>query len=169
MLNCARIIIDRKTMRARNRCFSLRHRRAFGEESGRRRQGEHDSCVCRRTKEIDRVCVGEFCVYVLNTVSEYNCVAFNSKGIGFFPRLFLKNISSMHTCHYFQIPIHSNALCDTYVSRTQCCIITTRSVLPLLFPPSLLFFLLLLLLEKRIVVPYTVDFLVSNCTSLNQY
>ena len=42
LLNCARII-DRKTMRARNRCFSLRHRRAFGEESGRRRQGEHDS------------------------------------------------------------------------------------------------------------------------------
>ena len=32
-------------------------------------------------------------MYVLNTVSEYNCVAFNSKGIlAFFPRLFLKNI-----------------------------------------------------------------------------
>ena len=29
MLDCARIIIDRKTMRARNRCFSLRHRRAL--------------------------------------------------------------------------------------------------------------------------------------------
>ena len=29
-------------------------------------------------------------MYVLNTVSEYNCVAFNS---AFFPRLFLKNIS----------------------------------------------------------------------------
>ena len=159
MLNCARIIIDRKTMRARNRCFSLRHRRAFGEESGRRRQGEHDSCVCRRTKEIDRVCVGEFCVYVLNTVSEYNCVAFNSKGIGFFPPPFSqKYLVNAHVSFYFQIPIHSNALCDTkYVSRTQCCIITTRSVLPLLLPPSLLFFFLLLLLEKRIVVPYTVD------------
>ncbi len=31
-------------------------------------------------------------VYVLNTVSEYNCVAF-IRELAFFPRLFLKNIS----------------------------------------------------------------------------
>ena len=158
MLNCARIIIDRKTMRARNRCFSLRHRRAFGEESGRRRQGEHDSCVCRRTKEIDRVCVGEFCVYVLNTVSEYNCVAFNSKGIGFFsPPFSQKYLVNAHVSFYFQIPIliqtryvmlrlsnsmlhYNDPLCSSSSS-------SSFSSLPLPPPPR----------KKNRFVPYTVD------------
>ena len=150
MLNCARIIIDRKTMRARNRCFSLRHRRAFGEESGRRRQGEHDSCVCRRTKEIDRVRVGEFCVCVLNTVSEYNCVAFNSKEeYWLFSPAFFSKISfvTAHVSFYFQIPIHSN---PRYVIRIMslelnavhhndhplCSSSSFSSFSSLLFPPS---------------------------------
>ena len=71
---------DRKTMIMRslrnNRCFSrccFRHRkRAFGEESGRRRQGEHDDSyyMYRRTRGLSSVvvCVGEFCVS-LNTVT----------------------------------------------------------------------------------------------------
>ena len=148
VLNCARII-DRKTMRARNRCFSLRHRRAFGEESGRRRQGEHDSCVFRRTKE-DRgcVCVGEFCVCVLNTVSEYNCVAFNSKGILAFSPAFFSKISLV-TAHVslFSNPNSIQTRVIRYVSRTQYCII--RPALFFLFFFLLLFLLLLLLLPRK--------------------
>jgi len=81
--------------------------------------------VCAVEQKRLTACVSGSFVCMLNTVSEYNCVAFNSKGIlAFFPRLFLKNIFG----HCTRVILFSNSnsfkptLCDTYyVSRTQCC------------------------------------------------